>query len=82
MVLIVKTTISSIGSFGTSQASMNWPIPSASTQRIFVRIDPFNTVDELDETKNDKDGAAGNRMRFANKRKVKSFERLPYGFDR
>jgi prenyltransferase beta subunit len=51
-VLIGETTISSIPSFGSSQASIQWTIPDASAHIIFVKIDPLNVIDELDETDN------------------------------
>src|SRR4030043_893736 len=51
-VLIGERTITSIPSFGSSQASISYTIPTASSKTIFVKIDPLNVIDELDETDN------------------------------
>lgn len=50
--LIGETAVPSIPSFGSSQTSIAWVIPSASSKRIFVVIDALNTVEELDEADN------------------------------
>lgn len=51
-ILIGETTIPSITAFGSYQTSMNWTVPTASLRKVFVRIDPLNSIDELDETDN------------------------------
>lgn len=51
-VLIGEVTISTITAFGNNQTSMNWTVPTASLRKVYVRIDPLNTIDELDETDN------------------------------
>ena len=42
--LIGETTITSIPSFGSSQSSISYTIPSASSKTIFIRIGPLNSV--------------------------------------
>jgi len=44
---IGETTITSIPSFGTSQAGINYTIPTASSHTIFVKIDPLNIIESL-----------------------------------
>jgi subtilase family serine protease/prenyltransferase beta subunit len=51
-VLIGETTIPSITPFGSYQVSISWTIPTASSRKVFVKIDPLNSIDELDETDN------------------------------
>ena len=51
-VLVGEATIAQIAAFGSSQVSGNWTIPTASTRKIYARIDPQNSIDELDETDN------------------------------
>ena len=51
-VLIGEATIAQIVAFGSSQVSGNWTIPTASARKVFVKIDPLNTIVELDETDN------------------------------
>jgi subtilase family serine protease len=51
-VFIDETPISSISAYGNTTASVQWTIPSSSARVIFVRIDPSNTIDELNETDN------------------------------
>ncbi|MEW6419741.1 MAG: CARDB domain-containing protein, partial [Nitrospirota bacterium] len=51
-ILIGETTITSIAAFGVEQASITYTIPTASSKTIFVKIDPLNVIDELDETDN------------------------------
>ncbi|MFZ3136725.1 MAG: CARDB domain-containing protein [Thermodesulfovibrionales bacterium] len=50
--LIGETTIASISSFGSSTATITYTIPTASSKTIFIKIDPLNTIDELDDTDN------------------------------
>lgn len=50
--LIGGTTIPSIPAFGSSPASIIWTIPTASTNGIFVSVDPLNTIDELNKSDN------------------------------
>ncbi len=52
-VLIGERTITSIGAFGSSQASISYTIPTASSKTIFIKIDPLNVIDELICSKND-----------------------------
>ncbi len=51
-VLIGEATIASVPAFGSAQADINWTIPIASAQIIYVFIDPLNSIDELDESDN------------------------------
>jgi subtilase family serine protease len=51
-VLIGETTIPSITPFGSYQVSISWTIPTASSRKVFVKIDPLNSIDELDESDN------------------------------
>jgi hypothetical protein len=51
-VLFGETTIPTITAFGSSQVSINWTIPTALARRVFVKIDPMNSIDELNETDN------------------------------
>ena len=53
-VLIGETTIPIpiINAFSSSQVSINWTIPTASARKVFLKIDPLNSIDELDETDN------------------------------
>jgi len=51
-ILIGETTITTIPAFGSSQASVSWTVPTASLRKVFVRIDPLNSIDEIDETDN------------------------------
>lgn len=51
-ILFGETTITSIPAFGSSQASISWTIPTASARKVFIRIDPLNAIDELDEIDN------------------------------
>jgi hypothetical protein len=46
-VLIGETKITSIPAYGSSQASINWTIPTASSRIVFVKLDPSNTKDNL-----------------------------------
>jgi len=46
-VLIGETTITSIPTYGSSQASINWTIPTASSRIVFVKLDSSNTKDNL-----------------------------------
>ena len=41
--LIEETTITSIAAYGTSQASIIYTIPTASSKTIFIKIDPLNS---------------------------------------
>ncbi len=50
--LIGETTMLSIPANGNSQTSISWTTPNASTHTIFVKIDPSNVIDELNETDN------------------------------
>ncbi|TAL58168.1 MAG: hypothetical protein EPN86_00670 [Nanoarchaeota archaeon] len=43
-ILIGETTITSIPAFGSSQASITYTIPTASSKTIFIKIDPLNSV--------------------------------------
>jgi large repetitive protein len=49
--LIGGTTIPSIPAFGSSPASILWT-PTASSNVIFVSVDPLNAIDELNKTDN------------------------------
>ncbi len=49
---IGTVTIASIPAYGSSQASVSWTIPTASSRKVFVNVDPLNSIDELDETDN------------------------------
>jgi subtilase family serine protease len=51
-VFIGQVTIPSIPEYGGSQASVSWTIPTASARKVFVKVDPLNSIDELDETDN------------------------------
>jgi hypothetical protein len=51
-VLIGETTIPSISSYSNSQTSISWTIPTASSNIVFVTIDPLNVIDELNEEDN------------------------------
>ncbi|MBM4136118.1 MAG: hypothetical protein FJ241_04720 [Nitrospira sp.] len=51
-VLIGETIVPSILAYGSSQAIINWTIPTASSRIIFVKTDPSNSIDELNETDN------------------------------
>lgn len=51
-VLIGETTITSIPSFGSSQASIQWTVPNGAAHSILVKIDPANSIDEADENDN------------------------------
>ena len=50
--LIGETTIPAISAFSNSQVTANWTVPTASLRKVFVRIDPLNSIDEIDETDN------------------------------
>lgn len=50
--LIAETTIPAIDAFCNVQVNVNWTVPTASLRKVFVRIDPFNSIDELDEADN------------------------------
>ncbi|MEW6054879.1 MAG: CARDB domain-containing protein [Nitrospirota bacterium] len=49
---IGETTIPSITAYGSSPTSISWTIPTASARTIYVKVDPSNTIDELDEEDN------------------------------
>ncbi|MFZ3136428.1 MAG: hypothetical protein WA126_03435 [Thermodesulfovibrionales bacterium] len=51
--LIEERTITAIGTFGSSQTSITYTIPNASSKTIFIKIDPLNVIDELICSKND-----------------------------
>ncbi|MEW6375083.1 MAG: CARDB domain-containing protein, partial [Thermodesulfobacteriota bacterium] len=51
-VLIGEATILAISAFSNSQATVNWTVPTASLRKVFVRIDPLNSIDEIDEVDN------------------------------
>lgn len=50
--LIGETTIPLIPSFGSGAASSAWTIPSASSFKVYVIVDPLNVIAELSETDN------------------------------
>jgi len=50
--LIGEVTIPLIPASGSNETSLSWTIPTASSRTVFVKIDPFNSIDELDETDN------------------------------
>jgi len=50
--LIGGTTITSLPAYSSGQAAIQWTIPTASAQAIYVVIDPLNTIDELNESDN------------------------------
>ncbi|MFZ3138456.1 MAG: CARDB domain-containing protein [Thermodesulfovibrionales bacterium] len=52
-VFINEATIETIPAFGSSQASITYTIPTASSKTIFIKIDPLNVIDELICSKND-----------------------------
>jgi large repetitive protein len=49
---IGETTIPSITAYDSSSASISWTIPTASFRALTIRIDPLNTIDEMDEADN------------------------------
>jgi hypothetical protein len=51
-ILIGGTTITSLPAYSSGQAAIQWTIPTASAQTIYVVIDPLNSIDELNKTDN------------------------------
>ena len=63
-ILIGETTIS-VSAFGTSQTSITYTIPTASSKTIFIKIDPLNSFDNLYSVR-----IANNKGFFGNARNV------------
>ena len=53
-ILIGESVISLIAANSSSQSAISWTIPSASAYNIYVKIDPLNFIDELNENFVDK----------------------------
>jgi subtilase family serine protease/prenyltransferase beta subunit len=51
-VFIGEATVVSVPAYGSSQTSISWTVPTASSRTIYVKIDPSNSIDELKETDN------------------------------
>lgn len=52
-VLIGESIVPSIAAYGSAQAKISWTIPAAFAGKVFVVVNPLNTIDELN-TNNDK----------------------------
>lgn len=53
-ILIGESVISLIAANSSSQSAISWTIPSAFAYNIYVKIDPLNSIDELNENFVDK----------------------------